>query len=266
LAQDRITLQIRPPERVGDVLLSDFNREINAFVRLFEQADLHLSGRGRRTVEFRVVDLHHSAATVVVSATPLNGEQDERGKIAKQFFDGLREIVDHAQAPKNFSSAMVGALRDIAGPVGLGVAETLISWGDFSASISIEFKKRVQDVPLPDDVEDGDIDGMMEMVNLHNKANRFRLYPIIGPNQLTCEFDEKLLSGVKAGLGRYVNVSGKMRYRYGERHPYMVVVSRIEILDDEALPTFEGLRGIAPGLTGGVPSELYVRQVRDEWG
>jgi hypothetical protein len=146
------------------------------------------------------------------------------------------------------------------------VAETILSWGEYSTSISAEFKKRIHDIPVPDDAEAGEISGMMEMVNLHNKENQFRLYPIIGLNQITCEFGDALFSTVRAGLGKYVTVSGTMFYKYGEKFPYRIEVTEIEIPADESeLPSFGNLRGIAPEITAGVSSELFVRQVRDEW-
>lgn len=266
MAQDRITLQIRAFDGAGDILLSDFNKEVEAFARTLEHADVHLSGRGRRTIEFRVIGLHHSTATVEIGATPIEGEDDVRNTVADEFFSGLREIMEYARAPKNFTIGLVGALRDMAAPVGFGVAETLISWGDHSANISVAFKKRIQDVLLPDDVEAGDASGMMEMVNIHAKENRFRLYPIIGPSQINCEFDDDKLPSVKEGLGKYVIVSGTLYYRYGEKYPYRMDVANIEIPDDEnELPTFADLKGVAPNLTRGVPSELFIRQVRDEW-
>ena len=266
MAKNNITLQIRAPDRGGDILLSDFNKEVEAFTRALESADVVLSGCNARTLEFRIVDLHHSTATIEIDATPIQSSVDQRDNIANAFFAGLKEIQEYARPPRNFTSSLIDALRGLSAPVGFGIAETLITWGDRAASISVEFKKRIQDMAVPDDSESGEISGMMEMVNLHNKENKFRLFPIIGPNYLVCSFEDELLPKVKAGLGRYVFVRGIIYYRFGEKYPYRLAANDIDIPENEAnLPTFESLRGIAPDLTDGLPSEVFIQRIRDEW-
>ena len=265
MVDDKIVIKIFPRDDGKDVLLSDFSKEIDAFTRALEQADILFSGRGRRTAEFRIVDLHHSQATVVIGAEPLEGSVDVRSIIADTFFSGLNMLSERPVVPPGFTAGLVGLLRDLASPIGTSVSRTMVSWGSRSTEISLAFKRCVYQVPLPDEREAGTVSGMMELVNLHNPQNTFRLYPDIGPNQINCRFTSGLFEDVKRGLGKYVEVAGEVFYRYGEKFTYRVDVEEIEVPDQTEAPTFEGLRGIAPNATGGIPSEEFVRELRNEW-
>jgi hypothetical protein len=104
-------------------------------------------------------------------------------------------------------------------------------------------------------------------VNLHN-THRFYIYPPVGPKQIECDFAPELRGRVKEGLDSYVRVFGKLRYKWLSPFPYAVNVTELEVYPPEdELPTIMNLKGIVPGLTGGLSSEEFVEKIRGraEW-
>ena len=67
-------------------------------------------------------------------------------------------------------------------------------------------------------------------------------------------------------MGRRVEVFGTLSYRAAAPFPHQVSVSAIEVFPPESeLPDWEDLQGRAPDATGALPSEAFVRELRDAW-
>lgn len=117
----------------------------------------------------------------------------------------------------------------------------------------------------PDEVTQGSISGMLELINIHASANTFRIYPIVGPKKVDCHFNKDKLDKAISGINHYVDVSGSLRRKSKDKFPYAMDVIEIEIYPDEReLPSIFDLRGIAPNATGDIKSEDFVRRIRDE--
>lgn len=113
---------------------------------------------------------------------------------------------------------------------------------------------------------EGSIEGMLEQINIHAGANTFHIYPEIGPRKLTCHFPSRLYDDAVSAVGRKVEVSGTLQYRARAEWPHTIAVKAIEAFPPDAyLPDWEDLRGRAPDAAGGVPSEVFVRELRDGW-
>lgn len=69
--------------------------------------------------------------------------------------------------------------------------------------------------------------------------------------------------------GRIIGTSGPhLRVRFRDLDATKVLhpkESGLEYLTDDDLPTLTSLQGIAPNATGGLSSEEFVRNLRDEW-
>ena len=128
---------------------------------------------------------------------------------------------------------------------------------------TLDFKGK----PRYEQSEISTIDGKLEEIDIHSNPNRFRIYTSLPTMpHLDCTFPPTLLEEVRTALGSYVSVSGECFYRSSDMMPYRMEVRGIEILPPpEELPSFEDIRGMCPGLTGGKSSEQFVREMRDEW-
>ena len=69
-----------------------------------------------------------------------------------------------------------------------------------------------------------------------------------------------------AAVGRRVEVYGSLKYRAQAPFPHQISVTAIEAFPpDGELPDWEDLRGRAPGATGSLSSEAFIRELRDAW-
>ena len=96
--------------------------------------------------------------------------------------------------------------------------------------------------------------------------DQWHIYPEIGPRKLTCYFPAKLYDDAVSAVGRKVEITGTLQYRARADWPHMITVREIEAFPPESeLPDWDDLRGRAPDATGGLPSEVFVRELRDGW-
>ena len=121
-------------------------------------------------------------------------------------------------------------------------------------------------VSMPEETAWGGIDGRLEAINVHDQANVFYIYPVIGPTRIKCHFPSDLREIAVGSVDREIRVSGTLKYKARAPHPHEIEVENLEPLpQDDDLPTLASLRGISPNATNGVPSEIFVRQLRDAW-
>lgn len=105
----------------------------------------------------------------------------------------------------------------------------------------------------------------MEMVTIHGQRY-FRIYDAVHGWGVPCYFRPELFETVRFGLDKRIIATGKIRSdRTGK--PQSMSVSAIDLPPDiEKLPKPSDIRNIAKGMTGGKPSEDYLRELRDDDG
>lgn len=127
-----------------------------------------------------------------------------------------------------------------------------------------EFKEILREARSGEDKVTSTVDGRLEQINIHNKANSFRIYTFT--SSVPCKFPSNLLKDVQGALGNYVSVWGECFYRPNTAFPYKINARKMKVLPpNEELPSLIDLLGIAPGATGDKSSEHFVRELRDEW-
>ena len=109
-------------------------------------------------------------------------------------------------------------------------------------------------------------EGELEQINLHNGINNFHIYPYCLPDKIKCEFPSYLADSAIDGIGRKVCVIGKAVYTKNQHFPHTIYVKEIDVYPlENNLPDWQDLLGIAPDATGGLLSEEFIRELRDEW-
>lgn len=234
---------------------ADFVKQVEALRQL-----LALSGHGGDAKILRLS--MNSPATIVLETTDAADTPIDMGR----FFGGLDEIVRGGTAPRQFDRPVFEALRELASTVGKGVRSSVIESDGTRIVVDTEAKRRIENVFGLDTSSEGTADGMLEAINIHGKTNAFALYPVVGASRINCRFDDDMLLNVKPALGKYVVVHGEFKFRWRERHPYEARVSKIEILPSwDEQPSFKEILGMAPHATAGVPSEVFVSNLRSIW-
>lgn len=246
----------------GHVPLSIFLHQLQAFVSAISRADELASG-GKRSTRARVVDLTHgSPATVTVELLPIRPEVDTRQRV----LDILRGVNDPGSMEDN-SRQLLRAFSELSEPVGRRIRSTTVRVNGDAIELSQELKHRIGVVLEAEESAWGAIDGRLEAINVHDQANVFYIYPVIGPTRIKCHFPELIRKAAVTSVDREIRVSGTLRYKARAPFPYEIEVENLEALpNDDELPTLASLRGISQNATEGVPSEVFVRRLRDAWG
>jgi len=261
----RITIQLfGAQDDKGNVRLADFIDQLSTIKHALYERERLVSHTERPQIEYKVVDLHHSEATIVLEAIPLDGAQAFVDKVVVGFSEELRsirrdgKILDEPDVDRLEAYSRIGERRDNL------IAKVRIAVGRKPVTIDRTFKENVAKILGPDEFIQGSISGMLETVNFHN-TNRFTLYPSVGPERVAGRFDESLRNKVKEGIGNFVTVIGKLRYKQWASFPHGVVAEDIDIHEpDSDLPKLSDLRGAFAGVTGDKTSVEFVEQIRNE--
>lgn len=262
---DRITLIIEGlPEDNGRVRFSTFMSQLQSLSAAISKLDRETNSELGRT-QFDIAELSYSS--------PIRVALEPRGRNAVQ---GGHRI---AAAISNFADALVAGtalseldtdvleeFQKLANPVGKQVKAATLLINSRPFSLTKEIATRAQDALATVEECDGAVDGMLEQINIHHAANTFHIYPLIGPNKITCRFPSRLYDDAVAAVGRRVEVRGLLQYRANAHFPHQVAVSEIDTFErEEDLPDWEDIRGRAPGATGKLSSEAFIRELRDAW-
>lgn len=181
-------------------------------------------------------------------------------------YDGMCEFMRDKVIPAHWGRSLIDSVVGLLSPVGRSISKFyLLGNQDEEIKLDISYKVDFQNQIGKDYFAYGTVDGMLEAVNIHGKKNALTLYPVVGKNKITCDFSESKFDEVRRLIGSYVEVSGEMKYLWRAKHPTHVKVDKITLIEEDHLPTFADLYGMAPNATKGVPSEDFIARIRGEW-
>jgi hypothetical protein len=234
----KITIQlVGTADSKGNVRLTDFVDQLKQIKRALNERERLVSGSDRPQIEYKVVDLHHSEATLVLEPVPLLDEAKEyMDKVVIGFSDELRVIKREGKLRDEPDFHRLDTCSRIGERPDNLISKVKISVGRKPVTIDRAFQQNVEKIMGPDEFVQGTISGMLEAVNFHN-TNRFTLYPTIGPQKVAGTFDESLRNKVKDGIGSFVTVIGKLRYKQWSSFPHGVIAEDVDTHEpDSALP------------------------------
>jgi hypothetical protein len=265
-ALQKITIQlVGDKSDNGDVRLPDFIDQLKAIRIALTERERLVSGAEYSRIEYKIVDLHHSDATVVLEPIVREESTALARQVLNGFSDELRLIKREAKITDEPDVDRLLAYNRIGHRSDNHIFKVKITIGRKPVVIDTKFKKNIEKILGPDEFVEGTVDGMLEAVNFHN-TNKFTLYPLIGARKVVGTFTEvRLRERVREGIGRYVTVIGKLRYKQWAAFPHGVVAEDIDVHElDSQLPTLSDLRGAFAGATGEKDSLEFVEQIRNE--
>ena len=245
------------------VRLPVFVSQLQILTRILGKIDRRVSGS--RTNHFRIVELsQQSPASVMLEVRKDDQNIDTRGLLVNKF---SRTVVDVSLgALEILDRPLLQDFRNLALPVGEKISAASLKADGNVVDLTEEFAKTIELSLAGDEWASGSIEGVLEQINIHDRANVFGLYPEIGPSRVQCYFGSSLIDKAISAVGERVSVSGTLKYKPDENFPYSVDVDDIDIYPrDDELPTFDDLRGIAPDATGEELSEDFIAVRRDGW-
>jgi len=252
-----------------DLLFTNFLEQLTAINGALTKVDNHLTKTEKVSVRYRVVDLSHaSPATVVLQAEPIiSSGIDNSAAVINEFCNGMKHLITGTGTVlHDYSVVLLQAFQKIGTKLRNHTGLHLIYQNEH-LEVTGKLAAAVEELLGEDEIMEESMNGMLEMLNLHGKRKRFRIYPQVGPQKVNCYFPRRLEEQAILGMNRYVNVEGKFKYKRRFPYPYEVQVTGLEIYpDQETLPSLKELCGIAPNATGGLSAEEFVRRIRDnEW-
>lgn len=265
---NQLTVRFLGHEDDGEhVLFSDFADEMEAICTALQEVERFVGAKDKPSVVVRVVNLTHSSpARVTVEALPAEGcLADLSGDVIRRFVEVQGGL--NGGVAGTYPRALLEAFRRIAEGLKKRIREIVFEHPGGSLPVNSQVVETVNAALAVDEEEEGAVSGMLELLNVHERANTFRIYPVVGPSYVTCKFKNELRETVLKAAGKHVQVSGTLKRHAGEAFPHEIVVRAIEIMPDESeLPKLVELHGMAPDCTGQQASEDFIAQGRqDEW-
>lgn len=268
MMRKRIAFHIEGPDKSnGHLEMPVFVKKIEHFLSLLKGS---LKESNVEEVVFHVVGLSHSSPAII-ECEPIG--KDMKTSVAA--FDTVGKNLNCVRAnnARILPDAVLSAMENLSkfNPAKIARAEIRMngSGNEDGQTYRLDDKFRECLIKARDEEERliSTVDGKLEQINIHNKANKFTIYPTLSTSSsVTCKFPQKLLGAVQNALGSLVSVSGECVYRPDAILPYKIEVHEMEVLPpSEELPSLGDLFGIAPGMTGGKTSEQFVREIRDQW-
>lgn len=263
---DKITLVLEGlPEDDGQVRLTVFMSQLQHLNGTLSKLDRELNS-GKPASSFRIAELsYNSPVRVVIAATPRPNHPHIAGQVLKTF-GRIAEAIKSGSPLETIDADLLEDIQALARPVGKQLKAAAILFDDHQLDLNEAVSRRMVEALAIAEECSGIIEGNLEQINVHNQANKFYIYPTVGPKKVTCHFSNKLYEDAVAAVGKRVEVYGILRFRPGASFPHQIEVTDIEIFPpDSELPDWDDLRGRAPNATGGLSSEAFVRELRDGW-
>ena len=257
-----------PDENDGHLELPVFVEKVRHFLDMLNRS---VKESVDEVVVFHVVHLSHSSPATI-ECVPRTSDMKSLTAAVQAIGGSLMDV--KSENFQNLSHAVLSAMEQLAklSPTKISQAEVRIVENDHDGEqvyrMDDRFKEQLRRARHQEDRVVSTIDGRLEQINIHNNVNTFRIYASSPASySVNCGFPPNLLETVQSSLGAFVSVSGECLYRPEAPFPYKINVQEMRMLPpSEELPTLSDLYGIAPGATGGMSSERFVRELRDAWG
>ncbi len=243
---NQINIQFRANTPDENLTLGEFSQQVSDFNAALVGLDQHISIKNRSTVAFKVVDLKHtSPSEITIEAVGLDGSlEDNSARIIPAFISTVENLAA-GRGVETLPRSVLEPFHRIAKAASNGVKEIKITANTSSVSVTAQMEKLLGDLLDTEKTTIGTVRGTLDLINVHNGANTFRIYPIIGPTFVTCNFPTSLKDKAKGAIERYISVNGTLHYRFGCEHPHLIDAREIECMPDEStLPTLSSFRGI----------------------
>lgn len=266
MRSNRFKITLKGDEADDSLRLSDLIDQLGAVKQALNQIDISISGASVPGLYYRVTKITmKSPATFEVEAVPRAKGANYGSRVVSKFNRDIRSVIS-GKRPANANIELLESYRSLVQPLRKHVAEVKLQFDREVVELPRNLDMKVDEILGPDQVEHGSIVGSLDVIDIHNQRNLFRVYPIVGPASIKCRFKSSMLAEAVAGITHFVRISGLLHYKRSEKFPHFVEVSSIEVLPERSdANSLSSLRGIAPDAFGGLSSTEHVDKVRGEW-
>lgn len=268
MSSNRFKITIRGDDADESIRLGDLIDQLNAVKSTLNQIDVSVSGDKSPSLYYRVTSITmNSPATFIVEAV---GKQAASSMHSRRVVSKLNrdlKTVIAGKRPKEADLELLESYGALVQPLKKHLAQVSLQFDKGPMDLPRNLGMKVDEILGPDQIELGSVIGSLDVIDVHNRRNQFKVYPVVGPSSIKCQFSEGMLGQAVAGIKHFVRISGELHFKRTEKFPHLIKVSKIEVLPEKSdTGSLSGLRGIAAGALRGASSTEYVERVRNgDW-
>jgi hypothetical protein len=256
-------LRLRIDGEPGEIGFPDFVEILRHAFHALRDLDSSVS-RGKPTLKWFVDELRTGSLVTDVRASGNVAEE-----VTNAFVRGVQHLESEATVPPFFTMEPLEDIQWIARHIGndgaRGFRAIQLDSGE-SAHVTPVTDAHITEALAARFESVGSVMGTIEMISIHGRA-RANVYDLRNNRAIRCNIPEaerdRLVAEVTANLGKRVIAAGRI-YRNASGEPIRVTLRSITVLPEaENLPGVADVVGSAPGYTGDLTTEEYMRRLRD---
>jgi hypothetical protein len=267
MTDNKFSITLKGDEADDSLRLSDLIDQLDAIKNVLNQIDKRVSGKKSPGLYYRVSKVTmNSPITIEVEAVSKTKEASYGYAVVARLNRDLRDVIQ-SRRPVDADIDLLESYKTLVQPMKRHLSNFVLGTGDSKIEIPKSLDAKVEEILGPDQYEMGSITGSLDVLDVHNSKNLFKIYPIVGASSVKCHFKRELLSDAISGINSFVRVSGELRYKKAEKFPHFIEVHNIEVLPERSdAPLLSSLRGMAKDAYGGESSTEYVERLRNgDW-
>ncbi len=267
LINNRFSVVLKGDEADESLRLSDLIAQLDAIKNVLNQLDKRVSGKKSPGLYYRVSKMTmNSPATIEFEAVSKANEANYGHAVVARLNRDLNDVIENRRPP-DADIDLLESYKALVQPLKRHLSQFTLLAGDKPLEIPKSLDSKVEAILGPDQIEMGSIIGSLDVLDVHNEKNLFKIYPVVGPSTVKCHFKNGMLSDAVSGIKSFVRISGELHYKKAEKFPHFVEVYKIEILPEKTdAPLLSSLRGMAKNAYGGLSATEYIDKIRDgDW-
>lgn len=267
MRSSKFKITVKGDEADESIRLGDLVDQLNALKLTLNQVDASIDGGKASDLYYRVTKITmNSPVTVEVEAVSKSGGRARGQRVVSKLSRDIRSVIA-GKRPREADLDLLESYRALVKPMQRHVMEVSFQFENEFVPLPRNLDVKVDEILGPDQTERGSIVGSLDVLDIHNHRNVFKVYPAVGPKSIKCTFSNSQLPEAIAGINHFVKISGLLHYKKAEKFPHLIKVDSIEVLPERnSASPLSSLRGIAPDAFDGLSSTEYVEKVRNgEW-
>lgn len=210
-----------------DVPLDAFHKSLESISKFLRAIDEDIGGIPE--IQWVVEDLHHSNPTIVLEGRSDVGAVTPDAVLARGM--GSIEKLSRGEDDPLLSDQSLKALRSIIAPFGKSLRAIHLKADGIEKTLDLDFAATFSAIKFETQVYEEEWQGSLDEINFHRATPACRLYPLLVPRFITCEFDLSQKEQMTNALERKVSIYGNASYRPNAKYPSTIKVKELEILD-----------------------------------
>ena len=257
-----ITIEFQGDQSFIDAV--SYNDALGSFLALLREIDgiqTRQAGATGHSLRWLIQALRSSTPTAELFAESVLEDVDVGPQTISMALDSLSRLQTQAIRPPELTFAGLERCQDLGAILRRdSIRELIVSSDHTEVHITERLDVNVREIMGQKVEVMGSVEGELDMATRRGRRY-FNVYSSVTGKATRCYFQESMQERVRDALFHIVVVKGTLRSLSHEEGQEMVEITDLQIVTaDENLPTPDEIRGIMPNLTGGKPSERYLKE------